>query len=403
MRPEVRQLEAQQIPEGNWDAVVAGAGPAGSTCAFWLARAGRRVLLLDKYRFPRSKPCGDLLIPDAIHELQRSGLFDRVQAVAKKMSVIRISSPSRIEFGVEGQYLSLSRSRLDTLLAQGAVEAGAIMAEGDVVEINNGDESPSVTVRDLPYPVKAEYVIVATGASVTLANRSGMISRTEPSAVALRCYVRSPIKLDEVVITYDRRLLPGYAWIMPLSNDVYNVGCGVTADAGADAMHSLKALLKTFMESFPLAKELMSKGERLSPVSGAALRYALEGVNSPVAGRVLATGEVIGTTFPFTGEGIGKAMHSGRLAAEAVNEALDTNNPARLGRYQDDIREQMAPAYVGYSVAQRWLSQPWLNDFMARRIRDSRYLQDQARRVMEETGDPRKLYAPMSILRSFFQ
>jgi flavin-dependent dehydrogenase len=189
---------------------------------------------------------------------------------------------------------------------------------------------------------------------------------------------------------------------MPLNDNAYNIGCGVTADAGTSAMRGLKKSLTWFKETFPLTRRLMDRAERTTPTQGAALRCGLNGTAVPVAGRVVATGEVIGTTFPFTGEGIGKAMHSGRLAAEAIGVALVNEDVTALDDYPRQIQRQLAPAYRGYAVAQRWLSQPWLNDFMARRIKRSRYLQEQARDIMAETGDPRKLYAPASVIRSFF-
>ena len=64
----------------QWDVAVVGAGPAGATAALHLARRGLRVALVDRHRFPRDKVCGDALIPDAIHALERCGLYDTVRA-----------------------------------------------------------------------------------------------------------------------------------------------------------------------------------------------------------------------------------------------------------------------------------------------------------------------------------
>lgn len=396
------QLLPQDIPRDFWDVIVIGAGPAGSICGLWLARSGHRVLLLDKYRFPRHKACGDLIIPDAIAELEQAGLWDAVRERGKSMDTIRIFSPSRIDFGVDGRYLGMKRYDFDHMLFTAAIESGAVTAEGDVFKVESLPEKVRVHLNGTDEVLESRYAVIATGASVTLGEQLGMISRSEASAFALRYHLRSDVSLDEVVITYDYELLPGYAWIMPLPDNVYNVGCGVTINAGPDAVRNLRSQLSRFEESFPLAREIVGKGERISKTRGASLRYALEGNCALTHGRVVAAGEVIGTTFPFTGEGIGKAMHSGRLAADVISEALRSDDPDRLEKYQSEIVRQLKPAYRGYSVAQRWLSRPWLNDFMAGRIKGSRYLQDQARDVMAETGDPRRLYAPISILRSYF-
>jgi flavin-dependent dehydrogenase len=146
----------------------------------------------------------------------------------------------------------------------------------------------------------------------------------------------------------------------------------------------------------------MRTGEWVSKISGASLRCGLEGTAGVVKGRVVGVGETIGTTFPFTGEGIGKAMHSGDLAARAISEAIQSGEVNALDDYQRRLSEEIKPLFKGYEVAQKWLSRPSLNDFMARRFVRSKYLQRCLREFMEETGDPRRLYSPLGIIKSYF-
>jgi flavin-dependent dehydrogenase len=117
---------------------------------------------------------------------------------------------------------------------------------------------------------------------------------------------------------------------------------------------------------------------------------------------VLGVGEVIGTTFPFTGEGIGKAMHSGAIAGEVIARALRTNL-SYLAEYRRRIDQELRPLYEGYLKAERWLGRPWLNDYLARRIRRSRYLQSELAAFVDETGDPRRLYSFSSLLKSYWK
>jgi flavin-dependent dehydrogenase len=128
----------------------------------------------------------------------------------------------------------------------------------------------------------------------------------------------------------------------------------------------------------------------------------MAGCSSAVVGRVVAVGEMLGTTFAFTGEGIGGAMRSASLAAEVIDLALRADNPSLLTEIDQVFDRRLKPAFAGYDVAQRWLSRPWLNDFVARRVRRSPLLQERASRFMAAAGDPRGLFSFGSLLRSFW-
>src|SRR5260370_16214471 len=91
------QQASQTVPPELWDVVVIGAGPAGSVAALHLATEGHRVLLLDKQRFPRDKTCGDGLLPEAQGVLQRAGLLQHALELGRRLAILSMISPSRIE------------------------------------------------------------------------------------------------------------------------------------------------------------------------------------------------------------------------------------------------------------------------------------------------------------------
>jgi flavin-dependent dehydrogenase len=112
-------------------------------------------------------------------------------------------------------------------------------------------------------------------------------------------------------------------------------------------------------------------------------------------------GESIGATFPFTGEGIGKAMETGEIAAEVAHNALSSGDLSRLSEFPRRIERELQPKFLGYRIAENWFSKPWLNDFVARRIRSSRILQELVAGIINETVDPREVFSLRGILRSF--
>jgi geranylgeranyl reductase family protein len=384
--------------------VIIGAGPAGAICALILARAGHQVLVLDKHEFPRHKICGDQLIPDSLKLLERVGILDRVTPRGVSQDRIRVFSPGRISFVVPGRFLGIRRHEFDHILMQSAVEAGASFAQGSVLDIvpsHTGEAQ--VIVENVASPLRARVVILATGASVHLADKLGLIERRRPSAVAMRAYYESDYPLEESILSYDRSLVPGYAWIFRVSDRVCNVGCGIRLGAEGGSPDDLRPRIAAFLREFPLARELVRRGRRVSEFRGAPLRCGLDGTRGFVRANVVCVGEVIGTTFPFTGEGIGKAMHSGLIAAEVVSRALQADDPGLLHEYADRIDTEIRPLYHGYRVAESWLGKPRLNDFVARRICRSRHMQEKLAEFAAESGDPRALFSWSSVARSFFK
>jgi len=395
------QHDAATLPDGGWDAAVVGGGPSGSTAALHLAATGHRVLLLERHAYPRDKACGDLLIPDALGALRRAGLFDAVAAEARPVTEAVISSPSRIEWSIPGEYLVLQRQRFDTLLAEGAAAQGATVARGRVERVvPRTDGGVDVHVRDRARPLEGRMGIMATGADVSLIDQLGMVERAAPTAVAVRAYVRSPAEIEPLVISFDREIVPGYAWIFPLPDGEYNVGVGALYDPTEPARHDLRALFDIFCSEVPDARRLMDAAEEVTPLRGARLRCGLAGARVRGPGNVLAVGEQIGTTFPFTGEGIGKAMETGEMAAEQVALALETGDPAPLDAYAERLERELRPLYHGYLVAQRWLGRPWLNDLISRRMRRGGWMADAARGIVSETVDPAEVFSWRGLLRS---
>jgi flavin-dependent dehydrogenase len=226
------------------------------------------------------------------------------------------------------------------------------------------------------------------------------VRRQAPSAHALRCYVRSRHPLDRLVISYDRSILPGYAWIFPLPGGEFNVGCGVPYHEGRSL--NLRRIFERFVREFPPAVELMREAEGVSPLRGAMLRCDLEGVRPRAAGRVLFAGETIGSTFSLTGEGIGKAMETGELAAELTHESLRTGRLEPLAAFETRLRRDVAPRFRAYRIAERWLSTPRLVDLFAQRIRASSFLRAGVAGIVDESVDPRTVFSLGGLARSFF-
>jgi flavin-dependent dehydrogenase len=166
---------------------------------------------------------------------------------------------------------------------------------------------------------------------------------------------------------------------------------------------NLRKFFDDFINEFPLARELIQSGTIIRPLRAAALRSNFEGVYPFVKGPLITVGETIGTTLPFLSEGIGKAMETGQLAAEIVHMALISGDITKLKEYRERLTNDFKPRYKGYRTAEKWISKPWLSDFVFGRIQKSKYLGEVLSGIIAETHNPRDIFSVNGIVKSFWK
>jgi geranylgeranyl reductase family protein len=393
------------------DVLVVGAGPAGSACAQWLARAGRDVLLVDQHAFPRDKVCGDGLIPDAHRALARLGVLEEVMALAQRVRHVGCVGPRGGRIDVAGSLSVLPRRELDHVIQRSALRAGArwrvakflgpVLDGERVVGARLGDDGGA-------FDVQAGHVVLATGAVPQALMAAGLCERRTPSGVALRGYVRNPAmagRITEMEVVWHRRLRPGYGWIFPCRDGVFNIGVGVAHSHAKrrDGRHTmqevnLREVFDAFCTFYAPAQALMQGGSLLGDLKGAPLRCSLEGARYTRPG-LLATGEALGSTYAFTGEGIGKAMETGLLAAQALL-AHGVDDEACRAKYEAELLA-LKPRFDLYEKANRVNEHPWLADLLIWRANRSARIRRRMEGVLEETNNPGNLVTLRGLTRLF--
>jgi len=416
--------DSRSAPPSRCQVLIIGAGPAGSAAARWLAKAGVDVVFADQQPLGRDKVCGDGLIPDAHKALDRLGLLDRVMAKAQRSAHVGCIGPRGGRIDVPGHLAVLPRRQLDEILNLGAQEAGARFLAPARFEAALEDGQGRVrgawfTIDGQPHEIAADWVILATGAVPKALTAAGMCERHTPSGVALRGYVRAPSMVGEIKaleVVWCKPVQPGYGWIFPAPDGSFNIGVGVTdshkdlAGKGQKKDVNLRAIFDAFVEHYPPAKRLMAEGELVGELKGAPLRCTLNGARWSRPG-LLVTGEAAGSTYSFTGEGIGKAMETGLLAAEAIlAHRAGATGAAGAGAVDAPVREQyeqglraLQPKYDLYERGNRVNRFPWLADLLIWRAKKSPRLLRRMSGVLNETSNPGNLVSLKGITRLFLE
>jgi menaquinone-9 beta-reductase len=360
-------LTGPRPPAGQADVIIVGAGPAGSTTAYYLAQAGLDVLLLEKSRFPREKVCGDGLTPRGVRALVAMGVSVSEQDGWVRNKGLRvIGAGRRLELAwpelssYPGYGLVRPRTDLDQMLARRAEQAGARLIEGLTVTgpvrddrtglITGVTACPASTGDERTYT--ARVIVAADGNSSRLSVAMGLRKRDDrPLGVAVRTYYRSPRHDDDYLESWldlwdGDRLLPGYGWIFGMGDGTSNVGLGLLNTSAAFGHTDYHALLRRWLKGMP-AEWGFTEENRTEPIRGAALPMGFNRTPHYYNGLLLA-GDAAGMVNPFNGEGIAYAMESGEILARTIAQALARPGRAETERvlagYPDALRE----AYGGY-------------------------------------------------------
>jgi flavin-dependent dehydrogenase len=247
--------------------------------------------------------------------------------------------------------------------------------------------------------------VLATGAVPQALIAAGLCDRRTPSGIALRGYVRNealasrlPHMKSQLHLVWHPRLRGGYGWIFPAPDGLFNIGAGITGSHvmqrdGRARMQdaNLRQMLDAFCEVYAPAAELMAGGTIEGALKGAPLRCSLGGARWSRPG-MLAIGEAVGSTYSFSGEGIGKAMETGILAAEALLADLQADDSAVQQRYEAALR-QLKPKFDLYETASRVNDHPWIADLVVWRARRSSRIRQRLANVLEETQNPGQLFS----------
>ncbi len=343
----------------RYDLAVVGAGPGGAATAYYASKAGLRTVLLDRQDFPRDKPCGDGLMPHAASEVALIGLADWLDephhgkftsfSMYTETAYLRQGVPPTLH-GPHG-YVA-AREETDAKILERATDAGAELHTNtratELIRSSSGAVTGVEAVKEgETLRFDAPVVVAADGVGGFAGN--GM--KAHQNAVARRQYFRGLEGLDmdslHVFITADMNSDgAGYGWIFCFGDGRANIGAGVSTKALQRTGRNLKDYYDRFLEE-PQLKAWLKNAEPEGPAKSWSLKMGMWGAKRYAQGLMMV-GDAGSMIHPISGEGVGYAMESGRLAATWAHEAHERRDfsASLLSGYERQLRRKRARVHL---------------------------------------------------------
>lgn len=396
----------------KYDVIIVGAGPSGSTCASYCAKKGMKTLLLDRQKFPREKVCGDAISGQSTIILRELELTNEIESMPhKKIWGVIFSGPNgnTVEIPILGSReeapgYTCKRIDTDMILLNNAKKFCDVIEEFTVSKVERTGEKAIVSGKHSngkEESFEANMVVAADGAMSGIAKEAGMFS-VDPKhhCTAVRTYYKGVTGMTDMIeLHFVDDAIPGYFWIFPMGNGEANVGLGMITEDMTRQKVKLNQLIETVLKS-KMFKKRFEKAEALGPLKGWTLPFGSRLIKMH-SNRLLLIGDAASLIDPFTGEGVGNALHSGKLAAEVCAKAhrLGKFDEETLAEYQEKVKKEICPDLQNSYNLQKLGKVRFLLNMVINKAKSSKKLRDTISSMLIETGMRKQFEDPLFYLK----
>ncbi|MBN2095444.1 MAG: geranylgeranyl reductase family protein [Candidatus Aenigmarchaeota archaeon] len=400
-----------------FDAIVVGGGPSGSTVSLMLSRKGHKVLLLDKAKFPRDKVCGDACSARGLVVIDELGLLSKTKRqphVVVNRLLLSAPNGKRIimpyakdeKIGCAGYVIK--RKKNDGVLFSAAKKEATVI-EGFGVEelIYDNGSVVGVKGRDAKGRKKefrAKVVVGADGANSVVARSVGSL-QLDPKhrCGSIRGYFKGVTGLsDTIEIYFIDGVFPGYFWIFPMPGGLANVGLGLVSSEISKRGLSLNQMMEKAIASEGIRKRFKN-AKQVGKTEGWIIPQGSKRVKNHGPGWILV-GDAASLADPFSGEGFGNAMRSGKAAAEVIDAALKAGDTSEefLSAYEKKIAEIMDEEFKSLYLIQKVSSHKFLLNLFLSKASSNKELRKVLADMMVSDSAKNQAMSPLFYLKLLF-
>ena len=396
-----------------------GAGPAGSSAAIYCNKLGLNTLLLDKSIFPRDKICGDALSGKSVKILEELDLLqdlDKLDGAIINRIIFGNPNHSECELhlnkSLNKRHIShgfvIPRKIFDNYLFKKASVVSNVVSGFNVEDLIY-DKSQVVGVKGKSKNGQQKkyfgnIVLGADGPYSIVSRKSGLYnSDMNYTAVGLRCYYENVEDLtDQIELHYVNETIPGYFWIFPAGNKKANIGVGLLKSRAKKKKYNLQEIMSQVINSKNF-KHRFKNSNALEKPKGWNLPFGNTKRGNHGNGFLLL-GDAAGLVDPFTGEGIGNAMESGKIAANIVLKAKKINNFSSqiLSEYDKVLWEYLGSELKTSTLLLKLAHYRILLNFVIDRASRNKNIKNMISGMLADEVPKTELSNPMFYLKTLF-
>ena len=427
-------IDTGEVPEAEacFDAIVVGGGPGGSAAAGYLAIENKKVLLIEKDVWPRDKICGDAVGGKSLSHVKALGVKEILESTPHfRVTGIKFSSPNGKEVRValpeedvqklEAGY-SLPREQFDYLLFRNTQElvrnaGGHVIQDGEVRQvILKDDQAIGVQVRiggrnGEVISYFSEEIIGAAGYRCPVAKT--LVEKIHDEKMLDRRHYCGGYReywenvkgcegnVGDIEIHFVDTVIPGYFWLFPVSQNVTNVGIGMVMSLMDKQGKKLKAMQKDVIENHPIfsprfkdAKFIEGSGKGWQLPFGSPRKGADMQPRRMAGNNIRLVGDAASLVDPFSGEGVGNALLSGKLASDHIIEQRPYEE------YQKEIWEVLGPELTNSLRMQNMSRKKWLINWFVGKASKKPEIQEMMTEMIASKETQENLHSPLFMIKT---
>ena len=403
----------------DFDLIIVGAGPAGFACAYQLRNQHLNIAIIDQANFPRDKICGDALSAVVVNQLYRMNqkLGEEFNSFHEKIDShgVRFVAPNHSFLDINyqnpnhGNAAGYISKRIDFdyfLFQQIEMQHNIQIFMGEkALEIKRNEDG--IDLKTDKRDFSAKMIVGADGAQSIVNKKLGSIKiEKQHYCAGIRQYFEGVTGFNAqkaIELHFYKELLPGYFWIFPLPNGQANVGLGMLSSEVSKRKLNLKEELNLLIESIPSLKERFQHATAIEKPQGFGLPIGSK--KRPISGdRFLLLGDAASLIDPFTGEGIGNALRSGRIASEYIIKAFENQifTSHSLKQYDKMVYHKMWNELRISRKLQMLLRYPKLFNFVVKKANHNASVRTLLTSMLDNVDLKKELVKPGFYLKLFF-